>query len=63
MIELVQFLTDSGQPIQVSQLKYKWNLSFLVDDLEQAQQHLSKKGFKPLTSPYVISLPTMEKQT
>jgi len=63
MIELVQFLTDSGQPIQVSQLKYKRNLSFLADDLEQAQQQLSKKDFKPLTSPYVISLPTIEKQT
>ena len=61
MIELVQFLTDSGQPIQVSQLKFKWNLSFLVDDLEQAQQYLSKKGFKPLTSPHSISLPTMGK--
>jgi catechol 2,3-dioxygenase-like lactoylglutathione lyase family enzyme len=61
MIELVQFITDSGQPIQVSQLKFKWNLSFLVDDLEQAQQYLSKKGFKPLTSPHSISLPTMGK--
>src|SRR6266542_3059824 len=56
MIELVQFLTDSGQPIQVSQLKFKWNLSFFVDDLEQAQQHFLEKGFKPLTSQYEITL-------
>ena len=61
MIELVQFLTDSGQPIPVSQLKFKWNLSFLVNDLELAQQHLSKKGFQPLTAPHVLSLPTMGK--
>jgi catechol 2,3-dioxygenase-like lactoylglutathione lyase family enzyme len=56
MIELVQFLTDSGQPIKVSQLKFKWNLSFFVDDLDQAQQHLLAKGFKPLTSQYEITL-------
>jgi len=61
MIELVQFLTDSGQPIQVSQLKFKWNLSLLVNDLEEAQQHLSKKGLKPLTSPHALSLPSMGK--
>ena len=61
MIELVQFLTDSGEPIQASQLKFKWNLSLLVDDLEEAQQHFSKKGFKPLTPPHVIALPTLGK--
>src|SRR4051812_17735927 len=44
MIELVQFLSDSGQPIQISQLKFKWNLSFFVDDLEQAQQYLLENG-------------------
>ena len=61
MIELVQFLTSSGQPVQVAQLKFKWNLSFLVDDLEEAEEHLTKKGFKPLTSPHAVSLPAMGK--
>ena len=61
MIELVQFLTDSGQPVPTSQLKFKWNLSLLVEDLEEAQQHLSEKGFKPLTSPHIIALPAMGK--
>jgi catechol 2,3-dioxygenase-like lactoylglutathione lyase family enzyme len=59
MIELVQFLNDSGQPIQASQLKFKWNLSFFVDDLDQAQQHLLEKGFKPLTSQYEITLSSL----
>jgi len=43
MTELIQFLPDSGQPISSSQLKFKWNLSFLVDDSEEAQQHLAKR--------------------
>ena|SRR5690349_24142338 len=56
MIELVQFLDDSGKPIQISHLKFKWNLSFFVDDLEDTQQHFLNKGFKPLTSQYEIAL-------
>ena len=59
MIELVQFLDAAGKPVEVDQLRYKWNLSLLVDDLEEAEQHLSIKGFRPLTSPQEISLPTM----
>ena len=60
MIELIQLLDDADRGLPASSAgKFDWNLTFLVNNLEQATQALAASGLQPVSEQYDVALPRL----
>jgi catechol 2,3-dioxygenase-like lactoylglutathione lyase family enzyme len=60
MIELIQLLDETNNSLPASAAgKFDWNLTFLVNNLEDAKQALAASGLRQVTEEYDVALPKL----
>jgi len=62
MIELIQLLDENGKSLPSSPGgKFDWNLTYLVNNMEQAKRALDAAGLRQVSDEYVAALPKLGK--
>lgn len=60
MLELIQLLDDAGNGLPASSDgKFDWNLTFLVNNLEQATTDMATSGLRRVSEEFDVSLPKL----
>jgi catechol 2,3-dioxygenase-like lactoylglutathione lyase family enzyme len=60
MIELIQLLDETNNGLPASPAgKFDWNLTFLVNNLEDAKRSLAASGLRQVTEEYDVALPKL----
>jgi len=60
MIELIQLLDDADRGLPASPAgRFDWNLTFLVNNLDQATQALAAAGLQAVSEQYDVALPKL----